>query len=225
MRALTLALGLLSIGLAQAQQSPQPVIKAVDDWLRTHTLGLPGQVSWEIGPIDPANQLPPCRRFEISLPAGARLWGRSHVAVRCLEPAPWRIHVSVQVRVKGDYLVTARPIAAGQVITHEDLAHVTGDLTELPASLLTDSSRAVGKTASVALPAGQPLRADLLKAALVIRQGQTVRVVSRGPGFQVSNEGRALGHAHEGQVAQVRLANGQVISGIALPDGSVEVRP
>jgi len=93
----------------------------------------------------------------------------------------------------------------------------------LPANILTEPSLAIGKAATATIPAGRPLRADMLKAQTVIRQGQTVRVLSQGPGFAVANEGRALTNAVDGQVTQVRLGNGQVVSGIARPGGSIEI--
>ncbi|WP_172600010.1 flagellar basal body P-ring formation chaperone FlgA [Sulfuricystis multivorans] len=209
--------------LTVAQQDPLPVKKAIDAWLKVQTKGLPGQVSWEIGSLDADNQLAPCQQFDVGLPPGARVWGRTHVIVRCLSEAGWRIYVQVHVRVKGDYLIAARPIAQGQTIVADDLATQLGDLSELPPNVLTDPTQALGKTAAAAIPAGRPLRADVIRTPLVIRQGQTVRVVSVGPGFAVANEGRALANAREGEIAQVRLANGQVISGTARADGSVEV--
>jgi flagella basal body P-ring formation protein FlgA len=63
----------------------------------------------------------------------------------------------------------------------------------------------------------------MLRQPMVVRQGQNVRVVSGGAGFQVSGEGRAMANALAGQVVQVRLASGQVISGIAQNDGSIAV--
>ena len=54
-------------------------------------------------------------------------------------------------------------------------------------------------------------------------QGQPVKVVSRGPGFQVANDGTALSTAGDGQPAQVRLANGQVLRGTARNGGVVEI--
>jgi flagella basal body P-ring formation protein FlgA len=208
---------------AHAQQDPAPVKKAIDGWLRTQTRGLPGQVSWDIGGLDPGNQLAPCGNFDISRPPGARPWGRTNVVVRCLGEAGWRVYVPVHVRVKADYLISARPIAQGQAVVAEDLATELGDLSDLPASILTDAGLAIGKVASSSIPAGRPLRADMLKSQTVIRQGQTVKIVSRGPGFAVANEGRALANAQEGQVTQVRLGSGQVVSGIAKTDGTVEV--
>ena len=208
---------------AQAQQDPAPVKKAIDSWLKIQTKGLPGQVSWDIGGLDPDNQLGACKSFDISRPAGARPWGRTNLVVRCLGEAGWRVYVPVHVRVKTDYLISARPIAQGQVVVADDLATELGDLSELPGSILTDTALAVGKVAASSIPAGRPLRGDMLKTQTVVRQGQTVKVVSRGPGFAVANEGRALNNAQEGQVTQIRLGSGQVVSGVAKADGTVEV--
>jgi flagella basal body P-ring formation protein FlgA len=82
----------------------------------------------------------------------------------------------------------------------------------------------VGKTTAAPLAAGQPVRSDLLRTRFAIQQGQAVKVVSSGPGFRVSAEGRALVNAAPGQVTQVRSAGGQTVTGIARDDGSVEVR-
>ncbi len=206
-----------------AWQDPAPVRKAIESWLKVHTRGLPGEVSFEVGGLDPGNRLAPCAAFEVSRPPGAQPWGRTSVMVRCLGEAGWRVFVPVHIRVKAEYLISARPIPQGQVIVAEDLTAQVGDLADLPGNILTDSSLAIGRTANVSIPAGRPLRADMLRAVVVVRQGQTVKLVSRGPGFVVSNEGRALNNAAAGQLAQVRLGNGQVISGIAQEGGVVEV--
>lgn len=208
----------------QARQDPVPVRAAIEAWLRTQTAGLPGEVSLDVGDLDPGNQLAPCGNFDISRPAGARPWGRSNVLVRCLDAAGWRIYMPVQIRVLADVLISARPIARGQTVAAADITSEPGDLSELPANILTDPALAIGKVAAAPIPTGRPLRADLLKAPLVVRQGQSVKVFSRGPGFTVSNEGRALNNAAAGEIVQVRLGGGQVVSGVASPGGSVELR-
>lgn len=226
MHALIRIFVMLLVGLScpvAAQQDPAPVKKAIDQWLKIQSKGLPGQVSHEIGAIDPDNQLVPCGNFDISRPAGARLWGRTNIMVRCLDEAGWRIYVPVNIHVKTDYLISARPITQGQVVAAEDIATQRGDLAELPTNILTDPNLAVGKAATASIPAGRLLRSDMLKALMTIRQGQSVKVISRGPGFAVANEGRALNNAVEGQVAQVRLGDGQVVSGVAKANGSVEI--
>lgn len=208
---------------AVSRQDPAPVKQAIQDYLHVQTQGLPGQVKYSVGHVDPNNGLAPCASFEVAIPQGGRLWGRGNVVVRCLADAGWSLYVPVQVRVTGEYLVTARPLTQGQVVQETDLARQSGDLTELPNGILGEEAQAVGRLAARSIPAGRPLRADMLQQPLVVQQGQNVKVVSQGAGFQVANEGRALNSAAAGQVAQVRLGNGQVVSGVARAGGIVEI--
>lgn len=206
-----------------ARQDPAPVKKAVEDYLRIQTRGLPGQVSFTVGSFDPNNNLAPCSPLEVSQPQGSRTWGRTTVSVRCTQEGGWNAFVPVHVRVVADYLVTGRPLSQGQTVVEADLARQNGDLSDLPAGILTDPRQAVGRIAILSVPAGKPLRGDMLRQALAVQQGQNVKIVSKGPGFQVANEGRALNNAVDGQVAQARLGTGQVVSGIARSGGYIEV--
>jgi flagella basal body P-ring formation protein FlgA len=157
------------------------------------------------------------------LPTGAKPWGRTNVAVRCQLEQSWSIFLPVHIRVVTDYLVAARPLAQGQTVTAGDLARREGDLSDLPTGVLTDERQAVGRTASMSIAAGRPLRADLLRQPVVVQQNQSVKVVSQGAGFQVANEGRALNNGVEGQIVQVRLNSGQIVSGVARPGGIVAI--
>jgi flagellar basal body P-ring formation protein FlgA len=206
-----------------ARQDPAQVKSAIDAFLRVQVRGLPGEVSYSIGSIDPNNRLIACSALEVAMPAGAKAWGRTSVSVRCQEARGWTIFVPVHIRVITDYLVTAMPLAQGQPVTAGDLARQRGDLSDLPAGILTDEREALGRTASMSVAAGRPLRADMLRQPVVIQQNQTVQVISRGPGFQVTNEGRALTNGLDGQIVQVRLASGQVVSGVARTGGIVEI--
>lgn len=220
---LPLLLLVLAIPVA-ARQEPGLVKKAVDDFLQIQIKGLPGQVSFTVGLIDPHNNLIPCPALEVSLPPGARAWGNTSVKVTCQIDGGWSIFVPVRIRVIGDYLVTARPLTQGQIIAEADLMKNHGDLASLPGGILTDASQAIGKVAVLSVTSGRPLRSDMLRQAMVVQQGQGVKVLSKGPGFQVTGgEGRALNNAIDGQVVQVRMANGHVVSGIARAGGVVEV--
>ncbi|MBI3525175.1 MAG: flagellar basal body P-ring formation protein FlgA [Betaproteobacteria bacterium] len=209
---------------AAAYQDPGLVKKTIEDFLNIQIKGLPWQASYSIGRIDPQNNLQPCPALEVSLPPGARVWGNTTVKVRCQLDGGWNIFVPVRIRVVGDYLIAARPLIQGQTIAEDDLAKNRGDLASLPNGILTEASQAVGRTAAQSITAGRPLRSDMLRQTMVVQQGQGVKVLSKGPGFQVTGgEGRALNNAVEGQVVQVRLANGHIVSGIARAGGVVEV--
>ncbi|KAB2926495.1 MAG: flagellar basal body P-ring formation protein FlgA [Dechloromonas sp.] len=215
---LLLAFALGSAGAAEVDQ----VLDTAERYVRLQTKGLPGQVRITMGRLD-VDKLPPCSAHEAYAPSGTRLSGRTHIGVRCLGPNVWSVLVPVQIAVTGNYVVTLRPLAAGQPLQASDLATLSGDLSTLPTGVVSSPEEAIGKTLRNALAAGQPLRSDQLVAPTVIRQGQTVRVISRGTGFAVSGEGRSLGNASEGQVVQIRMNSGQTVSGIAQSDGTVEV--
>lgn len=197
-------------------------LDTAERYVRLQTQGLPGQVQITMGKLD-VSRLPPCSAHQAFSPPGTRLSGKTHVGVRCLGPNIWSVLVAVQISITGNYVTTTRPLGAGQVISTTDLAVLSGDLSALPTGVVTDPQSAIGKTLRNSLGAGQPLRGDQLLAPLVIRQGQTVTVISKGPGFSVSAEGKAMNNAAEGQLAQIRMSSGQTLSGVARADGSVEI--
>lgn len=220
---------LLALGCALLLGSPSSLAASesyraiAETYVRNQTQGLPGEVSIQIGHADNSSQLPACNNLQAYTPSGGRLWGKSFVGIRCLAPQPWNILLPVQVSVIADYVVSARALSAGQPLQPTDFAVLRGDLSALPAGVVTDRAIVTGKTLKNGLGAGQPLRQDLLLAPVLIRSGQTVKLISRGPGFTATAEGKAINNAAEGQVAQVRVPSGQTLSGIVLPDGSVEV--
>ncbi len=230
---LTVLLALLlqtavSSAIAQAvtsgpRQDLAALERTVHQFMQAQTAGLPGQTSFSIDAVDTRLNLSACPAPVAFLPGGARLWGHSTVGLRCIGDKPWTVFVQVQVHVIADYLITARPLSPGQSIIATDLAQRSGDLTLLPAGILTDASQAVGKTPGSNMGAGQPLRGDLLRSPTVVQSGQSVILQSKGPGFVVRAEGKALAQAAEGQVIQVRSGSGSTVSGIAHAGGVVEV--
>lgn len=197
--------------------------KAVDLFVRQNTAELPGQVTLTVGAIDPRLQLPACDAPEAFLPAGNRLWGNSTVGVRCQTATPWTIYVPVSVRIMAQAAVATRPLSAGQTVTPFDVVMQSSDLSQLPPGVIMDPALAIGKTVIMSASTGQAFRNDMLRAPQVIQQGQTVKLMAKGNGFQVTSEGKALANASLGQVVSVRTQSGQVISGIAKQSGVVEV--
>ena len=194
-----------------------------EQFLKTETAGLPGEVSVKVGAIDPRTALAACPVPEAFLQPGARAWGKTTVGIRCSAPSNWTLFVQAQVNVKAEYVAAALPLAQGQPIEQGQLVLVKGDIAAMPNGIVTDMAQAIGRTPTVSLAAGTPLRLDSLRSRPVVQQGQAVRLVSNGSGFSVSGEGKAIGNAGEGQVVQVRTAGGSVVSGTAKAGGMVEV--
>jgi flagella basal body P-ring formation protein FlgA len=176
-------------------------------------------------PLDVRLRLAPCPRLEAFVPAGMRLWGRSGVGVRCAgTPGGWTVTVTVQVRVPGVAVWTARPVQRGVPIVEADLAPRETDLATLPPGIVTDPAAALGRHARTALAAGVPLRAEMVKGPDLVTAGQTVTLTFAGDGFSIGAEGRALGHGAEGDTVRIRTPSGRVISGRVIGPGAVEVR-
>jgi flagella basal body P-ring formation protein FlgA len=206
-----------------ARQNVNALRSVVEQFLLTQTAGLPGEVSVKVGAVDPRTALANCPAPEAFLQPGARAWGKTTVGVRCTAPSAWTIYIQAQVNVKAEYVAAAVPLAQGQAVEQGQLMLVKGDIASMPNGIITDMAQALGRTPTVSLAAGTPLRLDTLRSKPVVQQNQAVRLVLNGNGFSVSAEGRAIGTAGQGQVVQVRTPSGTVVSGTAKAGGMVEV--
>lgn len=205
------------------QQDPAEIRLAVEQFLHTQTKELYGQKIAHVGKIDSRVNLVKCMQLELFLPAGSCAWGKHLQDVRCTSPTPWTIYVQVEVKIVADYIVTATQISQGQQIQTLHLTKLRGDPSSLPPDIVTDETQTVGKISNIFLHSGAPLRMDALRNQITAQQGQTVRLISTGPNFQVTTEGRALANASDGQSMQVRTLLDQVTRGTAKSNGIVEV--
>ena len=212
----------LAFAQSGARQDGAALRKLAEGYLQAQSAGLPGKVTVRMGAVDPRLSLAACPAPEAFQQPGARPWGKTTVGVRCTAPV-WTVFLQAQVSVVADYVTASVPLAQGQAIDASQLSTMQGDIAAMPNGIITDMAQAVGRTPTVSLPAGTPLRLDALKSKPVVQQNQAVRIVSRGENFSVSGEGKAIGNAGEGQVVQVRTPRGAIISGTARMGGIVEV--
>jgi len=189
-----------------------------------NTRELPGRVVIEAGAMDGRLRLPACRTVERFLPAGVRLWGRTQVGMRCIDPESWTLMIPMSVQVWGPAVYAARPLAAGRALTAEDLQVRESDLAQFPGGVVTDPEAVLGRVPRMGVGAGLALRADMLRNPAVVQAGSPVSVVFRGEGMVVRGEGKAMTSAGMGEAVQVRTASGRVIKATVTGPGEVEVR-
>lgn len=197
--------------------------KTIGQFLRTQTIGLPGKVTIEVGSIEPRLKLAACTSPTAFLPRNSRAWGKTTVGIRCDAPSPWTIYVSANIRVHGEYVAAAVPLTRGHVLRQGDLIMVKGELTALPPETLTSQAQALGRKVARSMYPGAPVRQNALRIKRAVRQGQSVRLISTGPGFRISSEGKAQNNAAAGQYVRVKTKSGQIVSGIADAGGIVKV--
>jgi flagella basal body P-ring formation protein FlgA len=225
---LVLAMAALSVDAATPVRSTTPsaslASSAMEQFVLGRATGLPGKVGVRFD-LAMLQALPACSAPEPFLPAGARLWGRVSIGVRCSTEQPWVRYVPAHVSVTGGYYVAARLIGVGQLLSLADVQAREGDLTALPASVIVDVAQISGMVARNRIASGAPLRQEFLRALVIVQQGQIVKVVSQGVGFTISTEGRAMTQAAAGALLQVKTHGGGMVSGIVQSDGVLERSP
>jgi flagella basal body P-ring formation protein FlgA len=212
--------------LASAQTLPAPIdADAVRGFASQHAAAAEGITRFEvrIGNLDPRLVLAPCRRIEPFLPAGARMWGRSSVGVRCAEGANWSVMVPVTVAAWGTAVVAAAPLAAGTVLSEQDLREQEVELTREPPTVARAIDTVAGRVLSRPLAPGQALRVDMVRTRPVVQAGDPVRLRIVGAGFAISAAGHALASAGDGQPVRVRTELGKVLTGVAREGRQVDV--
>lgn len=182
------------------------------------------RVDASVGEVDNRLRLAPCGHVEAFLPAGTRLWGKTRVGLRCVDGMTrWSITLPATVRVTGPAWVVRNPVAAGATLSLADAVQSEVEWTEETAPVLEQPLQWVGQSATRPLNTGQTLRQGLVRPAQVFGAGAQVRVVAKGPGFQIASEGQALSAGVVGQGARVRMDNGRVTSGTVLDARTVQI--
>lgn len=63
----------------------------------------------------------------------------------------------------------------------------------------------------------------MLRRAWAVKAGQPVQVTAQGTGFNISGAGKAMNNAAAQDSVRVRMASGQIVSGIADDDGTIRI--
>lgn len=144
------------------------------------------------------------------------------VRLSCQGPQPWTLYVPVEVRQAQGIVVLTQPVAAGQAITPQMVQLQQRNVATLAGGYFTDTGMAVGAIATRALGAGTVLSMSNVRAAPVIRRGQTVTLQYRSAALTVRAAGLALGDAAPGQVLRVEnLGSHRIVTGVVDADGRV----
>lgn len=233
--AITRGLGLLVLActgpaLAQVQDASLEALRLeAQRWVneavqKSQPPGANLRMQAEVGGLDSRLRLAPCGNIEPHLPAGARLWGRSRVGLRCVDGVTrWNITLPVVVKATGKAWVMRGHVAAGAAVAESDVMEAEVDWAEDTSPVLVDRTLWVGQTATRLLSTGQTLRQGMVKPTQVFQAGASVRVLAQGAGFQVSSQAQALSAGVVGQLARVRMENGRVASGLVLDMRTVKI--
>jgi len=206
---------------AQAALSVQSE-ETVKQFLAQHP-SLEGRVfsiQWEPSKLE----FPVCsKQPTVELLRKDKAWGKLYLNLKCDAGRGWTRPLSLYVAVNGRYLVAARPLKSGQILSPSDWKWVDGDLSKMGDSLVDSPDWLKNMELSRAQQPGNPLRLNDFKQMSVIKLGDQVRVAILGRGFAIDASGQALADAALGASVKVRIADGKIIQGTAVSQGVVEV--
>lgn len=206
---------------ADSDGTADTVRRFVSDEIARTQPGLRTEIT--VGRIDSRMHLAPCARTEAFLRPGGRLWGRGFVGLRCLDNPGWSVSVPVNVRVFGRALVVAQPIPAMQPIAGSAVREDEVELSLEAGGVATDVGQVQDRYSTRALEPGQAIALAGLRSVPAVGQGDAVKLVGVGNGFQISTDGTALATVAAGELVRVRTESGHTLSGIARRGRIVEV--
>ena len=222
---LTLAAGALTPGpgaAADAQWQPIESIRAAAVAATRASLGKT-DAAIEAVAIDERLKLPVCTRaLDARLEREVRN-GQGTVAVSCAGAEPWRLFVPVRVVEQVSVIVARHVLAAGAVLTADDLEVRTQASTSLPLDYLSDPAQAIGLTVRRTVPSGTLLAGAALGAPELIERGALVTLVSGSGSVHVRSEGVALEAARRNGRVRVKTASGRIVEGVVEASGEVRV--
>lgn len=221
----------------RAESEGAPVPGLLQSWLQeqvgaqqkqTSSVSADQPVRFEIvlGTLDPRIKLAPCRKTSVYLPSNARLWGKTHVGLRCEQGAvKWNVFWPVTVKVWGSAFVAARNLELGQMLDVHDLKPGEVDLAESTSPVLTRIDDFVGRSVQRRVSQGQALRDSDLKARRWFSAGDPVRlrVTVQGSGFQALSEAKALANGDEGRCVRLKTAQGKIVCAQAVGLNQAEI--
>ena len=155
--------------------------------------------------------------------AGNKMWGRTYVRVQCVGSDTAPFFVGVDVKVWAPVLVVKGTIQSGQTLGLNDVEFRTMDLSQLSHGWVSDLAHLNNKTAARQLWPGTLLKHDYLRGQALVKNGDTVKVMMKGPGFAIGGTAVAMGEAELGEVVKIKTTQGKILHGVARDALLVEV--
>lgn len=185
--------------------------------------GRPGEVS--MGRLDPRLRLAACGgNLEAFLPPGARLLGNTTVGVRCNLDGGWTVYVTGRVALYGKVLVTAQPLARGDLITEDNVRLVERDLASLPRGYFDSPEPILGQLAKRHVGMNTVLNPMMVEPPTLVKRGERVTLVTGKPGFMIRSSGKAMGDGSAGELIRIKSSgSNRVVEGRVISAGVVKV--
>ena len=213
-------------GLAPATeiQSLASIRMQAEIFLTEFSYQSPYPPQFKLGRLDNRLRLKYCRNpLRVDFTNRQRTRGNTSLRIQCEQSGGWKIHLPVSVDIFDDVLVSARPLARGQLIDENLAKFEKNNISRLNAGYYTRSDDLRYLEVARNLKRGAILTPRNLKPRMMVKSGQKVTLILDYKGIRIRSTGEALRSARIGQLVKVRNSQSRrIVEGIV--SGEAEVR-
>lgn len=211
MKKLTMALFIgcnISCALAHEIQPPASIYEAIEQHLAkelSDTSNATTEVKSAIGPIDNRIRLQVCDTpLQTITEFGNTKQKNLTVKVSCEAPVRWSLRVPVKIQIFQPVVVASMPIQRDQVLTGKELHLNKQDINQLTDGYFQSEEELIGLSSIKSIQSGAVIKRHMVKQPLIIRRGETVKIVISSPGFNLEASGVAQGDGAVGDTIRVK---------------------
>ncbi len=221
----TTALAVFTTAQAQNWQSNEDIARVAEEFIYEQVGKSDPRVSPQAGQLDSRLKMPMCNvPLDAFLRSGTKITSRTAVGVRCSGSRPWKVYVPVDVVVTESVLVTRKMLPRGHILTPEDVVAERRNVSRLVGGYIANPAELVGQRLKHQIMGGKVVSPSMLVADTVIKRGQSVTLVVRDNGLNITMSGKAL---MDGAINQrIRVENSvshRIVEGLVRSPEHVEI--
>jgi flagella basal body P-ring formation protein FlgA len=134
--------------------------------------------------------------------------------------------VQGKVEAGADVPVLNRALRVGDIVSPDDVVYMRVAESRLARGTITDAAALIGMSAKRQLRAGLALRDVDFAKPLIVRKGDTVTMVFRAEGIELTARGKAMSNGGRGDtVAVVNVQSLKQVDAVVTGTGAVSVSP
>lgn len=198
----------ISCALAHEIQPPASIYEAIEQHLAQELSDTPNaasEVKSSIGPIDNRLRLQACDApLQTITEFGNAKQKNLTVKVSCEAPVRWSLRVPVKLQIFQSVVVASMPIQRDQVLTGKELHLNKQDINQLSEGYFQTEEELIGLSCVKSIQPGAVIKRHMVKQPLMVRRGETVKIVISSPGFNLEASGVAQADGACGDTIRVK---------------------
>lgn len=162
----------------------------------------------KIGNIDPRLSKRDCNKpIDFSFSKNPLERAHNTILMQCQQDKPWKLFVTLELKVFAPRLVASHSIARGATISARHLKQASVQVNRIKHGGFSDISLVQGMVAKRSIRAERLITADLLLPPLLVDRGDQVLIVAANDKIKIKMQGVAMSKGRKGQ--QIRIKNKQ----------------